>query len=122
MLQLSLDGRRLYATTSLYSVWDQQFYPDLAKYAAANNASAYRPLLAYRSIVADSGVTSHRQHRQCQRPKTVKGTQSDPSYVSRLLARSECLPGGRGKSGPALGGTEYRLMPSACRLIVRAKL
>jgi len=27
-----------------------------------------------------------------------------------------------GKSGPALGGTEYRLMPSACRLIVRAKL
>jgi len=28
----------------------------------------------------------------------------------------------RGKSGPALGGMEYRLMPSACRLIVRAKL
>jgi len=28
----------------------------------------------------------------------------------------------RGKSGPALGGTEYRLMPSACRLTVRAKL
>ena len=28
----------------------------------------------------------------------------------------------RGKSGPALGGTEYRLMKSACRLIVRAKL
>jgi len=28
----------------------------------------------------------------------------------------------RGKSGPALGGTEYRLMPSACRLIVRQSL
>ena len=28
----------------------------------------------------------------------------------------------RGKNRPALGGTEYRLMPSACRLIVRAKL
>ena len=28
----------------------------------------------------------------------------------------------RGKSGPALGGTEYRLMPSACWLIVRAYL
>ena len=28
-------------------------------------------------------------------PKTdVKGAQSDPNYVSRLLARSECLPGG----------------------------
>jgi len=28
----------------------------------------------------------------------------------------------RGKSGPALSGTEYRLMPSACRLIVRERL
>jgi selenium-binding protein 1 len=31
MLQLSLDGRRLYVTNSLYSSWDNQFYPDLAK-------------------------------------------------------------------------------------------
>lgn len=32
MLQLSLDGKRLYVTTSLFSAWDQQFYPDLCKY------------------------------------------------------------------------------------------
>lgn len=31
MLQLSLDGRRLYVTNSLYSAWDNQFYPDMAK-------------------------------------------------------------------------------------------
>ncbi|XP_062394305.1 methanethiol oxidase [Sardina pilchardus] len=31
MLQLSLDGRRLYVTTSLYSAWDKQFYPDMIK-------------------------------------------------------------------------------------------
>lgn len=31
MLQLSLDGRRLYVTNSLYSPWDNQFYPDIAK-------------------------------------------------------------------------------------------
>ena len=31
MIQLSLDGKRLYLTTSVYSVWDNQFYPDLAK-------------------------------------------------------------------------------------------
>ena len=31
MLQLSLDGKRLYVTNSLYSVWDDQFYPDMAK-------------------------------------------------------------------------------------------
>ena len=31
MLQLSLDGKRLYVTNSLYSVWDNQFYPAIAK-------------------------------------------------------------------------------------------
>ena len=31
MLQLSLDGKRLYVTNSLYSAWDDQFYPDLGK-------------------------------------------------------------------------------------------
>jgi selenium-binding protein 1 len=31
MLQLSLDGRRLYVTNSLFSSWDNQFYPKLAK-------------------------------------------------------------------------------------------
>jgi selenium-binding protein 1 len=31
MLQLSLDGRRLYVTSSLLSSWDNQFYPNLAK-------------------------------------------------------------------------------------------
>ncbi|XP_067328436.1 methanethiol oxidase-like [Anolis sagrei] len=31
MLQLSLDGHRLYVTTSLYTPWDRQFYPDLIR-------------------------------------------------------------------------------------------
>lgn len=31
MIQLSLDGKRLYVTTSLYSKWDDQFYPELTK-------------------------------------------------------------------------------------------
>jgi len=30
MIQLSLDGKRLYVTNSLYSAWDKQFYPDMA--------------------------------------------------------------------------------------------
>ncbi|MQA76556.1 MAG: selenium-binding protein, partial [Solirubrobacterales bacterium] len=29
MLQASFDGQRLYVTNSLYSTWDNQFYPDL---------------------------------------------------------------------------------------------
>lgn len=31
MLQLSLDGKRLYVTDSLVSGWDNQFYPNIAK-------------------------------------------------------------------------------------------
>ncbi|CAH1788332.1 unnamed protein product [Owenia fusiformis] len=31
MIQLSLDGKRLYVSTSIYSAWDKQFYPDLVK-------------------------------------------------------------------------------------------
>lgn len=31
MLQLSLDGRRLYVTTSIFKPWDKQFYPDHVK-------------------------------------------------------------------------------------------
>lgn len=31
MLQLSLDGQRLYVTNSLFSSWDNQFYPDLSQ-------------------------------------------------------------------------------------------
>ncbi len=30
MLQLSLDGKRLYVTSSLFSSWDNQFYPNMA--------------------------------------------------------------------------------------------
>lgn len=31
MVQLSLDGKRLYVSTSLFSSWDAQFYPELEK-------------------------------------------------------------------------------------------
>ena len=31
MIQLSLDGKRLYVTTSLFSPWDKQFFPDMCK-------------------------------------------------------------------------------------------
>lgn len=31
MLQLSLDGKRLYVTDSLFSTWDNQFYPSIAR-------------------------------------------------------------------------------------------
>ncbi|KAK2525085.1 hypothetical protein Q9233_009132 [Columba guinea] len=33
-LQLSRDGKRLYVTTSFYSAWDRQFYPDMVREGA----------------------------------------------------------------------------------------
>lgn len=35
MLQLSLDGKRMYVTTSLYTAWDKQFYPELKDHGAS---------------------------------------------------------------------------------------
>ena len=63
-------------------------------------------------------VTSHRQPRQCRGgAKTVKGAQGDPNYVSRLLARSECLPGGGGKNYSYAAGHLYNeKTKSACTL------
>ena len=31
MIQLSLDGKRVYVTDSLLSPWDRQFYPEMVK-------------------------------------------------------------------------------------------
>lgn len=31
MLQMSLDGKRIYVTNSLFTAWDQQFYPEMCK-------------------------------------------------------------------------------------------
>ena len=45
MLQLSLDGKRLYCTSSLISVWDVQFFPKMfelvshSAYYSCNNSS-----------------------------------------------------------------------------------
>ena len=50
--------------------------------------------------VGPSRVTSHRQPRHYRRPKTVKGAQSDPNYVSRLL---DCVPVFHKIITPALG-------------------
>ena len=34
MLQLSLDGKRLFVTNSLFSPWDNQFYPEMVKHGS----------------------------------------------------------------------------------------
>ncbi|XP_025407868.1 methanethiol oxidase isoform X2 [Sipha flava] len=34
MLQLSLDGKRIYVTTSLFTPWDKEFYPECVKHGS----------------------------------------------------------------------------------------
>ena len=53
MLQLSFDGRRLYVTNSLYSTWDNQFYPSFAPGCFAWTAI---PKAAWRSTVTSSSI------------------------------------------------------------------
>ena len=55
MLQLSFDGRRLYVTNSLYSTWDNQFYPGAALLAPARQL---RPRTAAWRSTATSSSTS----------------------------------------------------------------
>jgi len=98
VLWVFIDGR-----SSRFPCWRQQLRASAARRAEWRGRSrsparvgvVTQPVWLW-SSVEDSGVTSHRQPRQCrgQGPKTVKGAQSGPNYVSRLLARSDCLPGG----------------------------
>ena len=46
MIQLSLDGKRLYATTSLFSPWDKQFYPEMIKYVFVESGISSTILVA----------------------------------------------------------------------------
>ena len=56
MLQLSYDGRRLYVTNSLYSTWDNQFYPGHALLAAADQLRSRTA--AWRSTPTSSSTST----------------------------------------------------------------
>lgn len=63
MLQLSLDGKRLYVSNSLYSVWDNQFYPDIAtagSYVAQIDCNTEQGGLAFNErFLVDFGREPH---------------------------------------------------------------
>ena len=47
MFQLSLDGRRLYVTTSLFSTWDNQFYPEIREKGGLTRVAIQLPSWAF---------------------------------------------------------------------------
>ena len=74
-----VEGRLRLAETQITELANSIHQKDAELQVLASESVRYRHF---------SGVTSHRQPRQCWGPKTVKGAQSDPNYVSRLLLDS----------------------------------
>jgi selenium-binding protein 1 len=56
MLQLSMDGRRLYVTNSLYSTWDNQFYPGMKSWMLKVNCDPTGGLTLDESFYVDFGA------------------------------------------------------------------
>jgi len=51
MIQLSLDGKRIFVTNSLFSSWDKQFYPDMV-YLLSSYSQMYLHFLVKRQTRA----------------------------------------------------------------------
>lgn len=56
MLQLSMDGRRLYVTNSLYSSWDNQFYPGMTSWMLKLNCDPNGGLTLDEDFYVDFGT------------------------------------------------------------------
>jgi methanethiol oxidase len=63
MLQLSLDGRRLYVTNSLYSTWDNQFYPGLESWMVKIDIGADGRMSLDPSFYVDFGTARAHEMR-----------------------------------------------------------
>jgi len=77
------------------------------------------PVLSHHCILPPATVTARSSHACLTLALTSTARSETSLYTSRTVGPCG-LRGPRDKNGPALAGTEYRLMPSACRLIVRA--
>ena len=91
MLQLSLDGRRLYVTNSLYSTWDNQFYPGLSSWLLRVNCSPDGGMEVDRDFFVDfhDRPTAPRGPTRCaSRAATARRRSSSDHLPSRTSAAS----------------------------------
>ena len=95
MIQLSLDGRRLYVSNSLFSTWDNQFYPGLRSWLLRVNCS---PEGAWRSIGTSSStsMTDPTVPREPTRCASAAATARRRSSSDRRARRSHRRPPDRG--------------------------
>ena len=85
MLQLSLDGKRLYVTNSLYSTWDNQFYPDLAKSGSSHAAVRLRR----RRRLEGQRELSRRFRQGARRPRPARTRSAFRAATARRTSGSE---------------------------------
>ena len=56
MVEISRDGKRVYWTNSLYSTWDNQFYPDGVPTPLAPSTATIAPACSSRSTSRRTGA------------------------------------------------------------------
>ena len=89
MLQLSFDGRRLYVSNSLYSTWDNQFYPGLKSWLLRVNCDPNGGMEVDPDFFLDlpTGPVGRRGRTRCG---------SRAATARRRSSRDPCAPHGRG--------------------------
>ena len=99
MLQLSFDGRRLYVTNSLYSTWDNQFYPGLRRGSCGSTATR---TAAWRSTTTSSSTSTTvpaglRARTRCAcRAATARRRSSSDARAPRIPVEESVLQLARG--------------------------
>jgi hypothetical protein len=101
MIQLSFDGRRLYVTNSLYSSWDNQFYPELRSWLLKVNCHPEGGMEVDRDFFVDfharpdGPARAHEVRLQgaTARPRSSNHCHGPPSREDQLI---KALLGARG--------------------------
>ena len=112
MLQLSFDGRRLYVTNSLYSTWDNQFYPELRSWLLRIDCDPNGGMEVDPDFFVDfpdRPAGRPARTRCASRAATARRrSSSDRRATSGDPGRGEPPPARAGRCGDAHGGSRRR--------------
>ena len=95
MLQLSLDGRRLYVTNCLYSTWDNQFYPELRSWLVRVNCDPNGGMEVDRDFFVDfsdrPGGPAAPTRSACRTATAPRRSSSDGGHIMGLPIEESVL-------------------------------
>ena len=113
MLQLSYDGRRLYVTNSLYSTWDNQFYPELRSWLLRvelrpERRHGGRPRLLRRLLTTGRTAPPAPTRCACRTATAPRRSSSDRRPRHGYPRRGEPRAARSGRRGGRDGGRDRR--------------